>query len=132
MAVGPRRQARATPIQSVREGHLSEGSAPEYPDFVERSRSDSEACARGRTALPDAHFEPAAQVRIRATSRSVVQGSPHDYRNRFATIVSSSAAASEPCRELGHDARWLEEVVGAVTPEPAFICSSVITGCRSQ
>src|SRR5437588_9589762 len=76
MAVGPRRQARATPIQSVREGHLSEGSAPEYPDFVERSRSDSEACARGRTALPDAHFEPAAQVRIRATSRSVVQGHP--------------------------------------------------------
>src|SRR5262245_41803679 len=71
MEVRQGRQARARPVFPLREGHVSQGSTAEHSTVEQGPGSDSEARARGGTALPDADFESTAQVRVWPAQRSL-------------------------------------------------------------
>jgi hypothetical protein len=68
-----RRQARTNALLALCEGYVPQGSSVEYSSVEQGPRSDPEASARGRPAVPDADLEPAAQVRVRPPQRGLSQ-----------------------------------------------------------
>src|SRR5688572_30304395 len=69
MEVRRQPEARAYPVHSLREGHVSQGPSFKHPDLEQGPGGDPEAGTRRGLAVPDADFEPAPQVRVRPPQR---------------------------------------------------------------